>query len=991
MVSVILLIAAAYRLFHLASVPPGFQFDEAYNALDAGRVLEGRWPLFLEANGGREVLYTYLQALFSWLFGANVFALRFTSALVGLATISLAYPFALTLFRRHPAPLPSASPDEATWIAALTAFFTAISYWHLHFSRYAIRGVTLPCLEVCCFYFLWRGVKERQAGYYFWSGLFLGLMPYAHPAGRLAPVVVSAFLLYKALTDRPQAGKYLKGGGILALVSFVVFLPLGRYFWLHPRSFTGHPGLVSIFNPEVSGGNTIEAIASNLLAVAGMFTFRGDVALTHNLTWRPVFDPLISVFFVLGVVVSLIGLKTDTRRSAFVFLWMWLVVMLAPSVFSDYAPNFSRTIGAIPAVFVFPALGIVALGRWLGERISGNERWRWAVFPFFLVMLSLVLALSAFWTYRDYFIIFPNQPGTYYAYDVDKLEAVDYLKQAMTTSHVYLTPLWTEHATVAFLTRHSPLKSFDTGQTTVLPADTAGKDALYCFPAIQGDYIAAFQERLGRVVQREEVLNRYGKPLMVVFRLGLENLPHASRPLESLKKSGFPLLPEHVGAWPFGSVRHPDPEVKLLGYSLDKEEVPAGRPLKVTLFWQAPHRIDEDYTVFVHVLDDRHHKWGQQDARPNEGGYPTTAWEEGEVVIDRYRPSINPCASPGRYTLVAGLYSFVTGERLIVPDRGLDFAPLGQFEVLPPRDRSLGDVVPQRRLEAGFGDVQLWGYDRDAEQVSRGGYAGLTLYWQALGDVERDRRVVVALRDARNERELWRGQPPVPTSRWKAGDQFCHHRDLLIPLDTPPGDYELTVGLAGSGSISLGLLTVTEEVRTFELPTPRYPSQALLGEGIRFLGHDLAPEMEEGEPGGTLRFTLYWQAVGDIEGNFKVFTHLLDAEGRVRGQQDRVPAGGTRPTTGWVAGEVIADSYEMTVEAEAPPGPYRLEIGMYEALSGERLPITLEGQRLPEDRLLLEPTIRIKNHNLTGAWHFGSARHLSREPTIKVKMRVKEP
>ncbi len=963
-VSVILLVAAAYRLFHLTSVPPGFQFDEAYNALDAVRVLEGQWPLFLEANGGREVLYTYLQALFCWLLGANVFALRFTSALVGLATILIAYPFVRTLFRRHPLSSPHPSSHEAVWIAALTAFLTAISYWHIHFSRYAIRGVTLPFLEIGCFYFLWRGVEERKASYYLWSGLFLGLMPYAHPAGRLAPVVVSAFLLYQALTDRPQAGRYLTGWGILALVSFVVFLPLGYYFWLHPQSFTGHPGLVSIFNPQVSGGKAIGAMASNLLAVAGMFTFRGDVALTHNLTWRPVFDPLLAVFFVLGVVVSLSSndLSRYYGRSTFVFLWTWLVVMLAPSIFSQDAPNFSRTVGAIPAIFVFPALGMVALGRWLGYGRSGNEGWKQAIFPFSvvttsvvkLVVLGLVLAVSAFWTYRDYFIVFPNEPGTYYAYDVDKIEAVDYLKQAVTHSHVYLTPLWAEHATVAFLARDLPLKSFDSGQTIVVPSDATGQDALYCFPAIQRDYVAAFQERLESVVRREEVPNRYGNPLMVVFRLALENLPDASRPLESLKKSGFPLLPEHVTDLNFGE------EVKLSGYSLDEEEVPAGRPLKVTLFWQAPHRVSEDYTVFVHVLDDRHRKWGQQDARPNDGGYPTTLWEEGELVIDRYRPSIDPCASPGRYTLMAGLYSFVTGERLIVSDRGLDFAALGQFQVLPPKDRSLSNVAPQHLVEADFGDVQLWGYDRDAAQVSRGGYVGLTLYWQATEDVERDRSVAVALREARNERELWRGQPTVPTSLWKAGDQFCRHRDLIVPLDVPPGDYELTARLDDSNSVSLGSLTVTEEVRTFELPAPRYPSQALLGERVRFLGHDLAPEMEEVEPGGTLRFTLYWQAASDVEGNYKVFTHLLDAEGRVRGQRDSIPAGGARPTTGWIEGEVIADSYEMTVEAEAPPGAYGLEIGMYDALSGERLPLTLEGQRLPQDRLLLEPTIRVK-------------------------------
>jgi hypothetical protein len=36
----ILLLGAALRLVYLRSVPPGFQFDEAYNALDAAHVLE---------------------------------------------------------------------------------------------------------------------------------------------------------------------------------------------------------------------------------------------------------------------------------------------------------------------------------------------------------------------------------------------------------------------------------------------------------------------------------------------------------------------------------------------------------------------------------------------------------------------------------------------------------------------------------------------------------------------------------------------------------------------------------------------------------------------------------------------------------------------------------------------------------------------------------------------------------------------------------------
>jgi len=52
-------------------------------------------------------------------------------------------------------------------------------------------------------------------------------------------------------------------------------------------------------------------------------------------------------------------------------------------------------------------------------------------------------------------------------------------------------------------------------------------------------------------------------------------------------------------------------------------------------------------------------------------------------------------------------------------------------------------------------------------------------------------------------------------------------------------------------------------------------------------------------------------------------------------------------------GEILTDEYEIVVNPEAPPGEYVIEIGMYDASTGERLPIHMDGQRLEGDRLLL--------------------------------------
>jgi hypothetical protein len=95
-----------------------------------------------------------------------------------------------------------------------------------------------------------------------------------------------------------------------------------------------------------------------------------------------------------------------------------------------------------------------------------------------------------------------------------------------------------------------------------------------------------------------------------------------------------------------------------------------------------------------------------------------------------------------------------------------------------------------------------------------------------------------------------------------------------------------------------------------------------------------------------------------MEKSYTVFTHILDQAGWLRGQKDNLPVGGTYPTTEWVVGEIVVDKYEIEVAPEAPPGEYRIEVGMYELATMKRLPVfSEEGKRLPEDRVLLEDVL----------------------------------
>jgi hypothetical protein len=134
-----------------------------------------------------------------------------------------------------------------------------------------------------------------------------------------------------------------------------------------------------------------------------------------------------------------------------------------------------------------------------------------------------------------------------------------------------------------------------------------------------------------------------------------------------------------------------------------------------------------------------------------------------------------------------------------------------------------------------------------------------------------------------------------------------------------------------------------------DVPIPR---PADLGGQVSLLGYGL--DKSEVQPGDTLHLTLYWQAQREMAEGHNVFTHLLDAEGRLWGQHDSPPQEGDYPTNLWAPGEPVPDEHPIVVSPDAPPGTYTLSVGMYDWQSGQRLPAYgPDGARLEEDRIIL--------------------------------------
>jgi hypothetical protein len=197
-----------------------------------------------------------------------------------------------------------------------------------------------------------------------------------------------------------------------------------------------------------------------------------------------------------------------------------------------------------------------------------------------------------------------------------------------------------------------------------------------------------------------------------------------------------------------------------------------------------------------------------------------------------------------------------------------------------------------------------------------------------------------------------------PTAQWPLPALLLDRYGLRIPTDAPAGDYTLTLtvlerdsGLAVAAPLALTTVNVTQVERSTIVPPIQHPLQANLGDQVELLGYDLA--RAQAAPGETLRLTLYWRALAEMETGYTVFVHLLDGEEQIRGQRDNPPAGGAYPTTLWMSGEVVADEYEIAVDLDAPPGLYVIEVGMYNPADLGRIPVVDSGGAVVGDRIVL--------------------------------------
>lgn len=909
----VLLVTAGLRLHRLPNLPLGLHYDEAANGILAGEIARGvKIPVFISSYTGKEVSFFYWAALWMKLLGVTPFALRLSAALVGLMTVAVTVWSVYELLRDQ---------RDPAWTGLITAAFLATSFWHLVLSRYGFRAVTQPLLQALTIAPLWRGLRHRgeSAGGVAWlflAGLACGLTAYTYLAARAFPVPLAAALLTFLVADRDRRGVHLIRLVIFVSAAALVLAPLASHWLTHPGAFVTR-------TRQVAAESWVE-VWRGISACLRMFFLRGDPYIRFNVPHRPLFAPATAALFLLGLAVVIWRAKGSSsitihstsaplRLASYVFLLVSLPVMSLPSALAtgEITPSNLRAVGLLPFIYVFPALGLQVVLQTI-RRLSALRLRGPAVEPRFLLAASclLLLIVSGFVGASTY-LGWASSAKLYRAADGDLADVAAYLNRTdLTTTTPYVASVHYRHPTMAFLARdYEMIRWLTGGRTLVFPSEG---DALSIFPRSTSGHLGWVESMLPEDALVAAPRGPDGAPAFHAYRVGAGDDPRPTRPLSA----------------DLGKV------ARLLGYDVVNEPC-SGDHAEVAVWWRVVNPADQgDYGPVARLSDHWGFVWGE--TQPFH--YPSEQWTPGEVIVDYLSIPVAHGAPPGDYAVRLGLYSPGADVRLPLLEDG---AYVGTYIELPihltraatpPDPKSL---PIDTGLDARIDGLTLLGANLDTTKARPGERIYLTLFWRAEKAPRSDHDVLIDL----GHTTLYDDAPvhgTYPTGDWTAGEVVADRYGLRLPLDTEPGGYPLRLRVANKTS-HLGTVTVRSTDRAFEVPPISHPLSATLGDRVELLGYDLAAESVT--PGGRLTLTLYWRALTEMTRDYTVFTHLLSPDGSMIGQKDDMPVRGTYATSLWLPGEVVTDVYEISVSPDAQPDEHRLEVGMYVAETGARLPV----------------------------------------------------
>ena len=359
----------------------------------------------------------YWTAAIVALFGESAFTIRFAFALVGIATVSVAYVAFRVMFTRP--------------IAVIAALLLAVSAWHLHFSRVAFIPIGWPLAEVATLLFFFLGIRRESRLFFGLAGAALAFGIYMYQA---YPTFAAAFALVvvwlAVFHYRHDLRRYAQWIGVMLGVALLVGLPMASWAWDNPSMYLARYRTYSVTETQEFDET------DNILEQVDLFAAR-ELDYIRSLITRPVPDGVdaAGVFpfidrVTLGLLIAGGGIALLRLRKPeyAALLILTIVVGLGPAVAEEGA--YRRTLGLTPFLAVFAALPLAYVLK------EGNKRGLLFSAGAALIVLAVVGSVAGINLTR-YFGTYDDHPFVRWVYAAEIAEASKFMDNLPAGTYVY--------------------------------------------------------------------------------------------------------------------------------------------------------------------------------------------------------------------------------------------------------------------------------------------------------------------------------------------------------------------------------------------------------------------------------------------------------------------------------------------------------------------------------------------------------------------------
>jgi TRAP-type uncharacterized transport system fused permease subunit len=175
------------------------------------------------------------------------------------------------------------------------------------------------------------------------------------------------------------------------LIFFFTVMPLVFYLISHPDIRFNQQFFLNNSNESIH--RKIEFLWRNIKNTALMFNVRGDINGRHNYPIKPALNPILGLFFIGGLILSLKNYKNFNNQ----FFLLYFLVSFIPSLLTYpwENPNMLRTFTAIPSVIYFVGQTV----KFLLEELNFKKKYK----KYLTIIILSLLVLSSIYEIRTYF------------------------------------------------------------------------------------------------------------------------------------------------------------------------------------------------------------------------------------------------------------------------------------------------------------------------------------------------------------------------------------------------------------------------------------------------------------------------------------------------------------------------------------------------------------------------------------------------------------